>query len=117
MKLADCTFSKLLGSGDYILDCDKNGIGPSQGVTITNFIFGSTFAEGKGIRANDKPVDVTNSYITNDMKITGNKIDDLITYDGGETDLFKDPAQYDFTIIDGSFAGKTNCGDPKWYMK
>ena len=117
LKLADCTFSKLLGSGDYILDCDKNGNGPSQGVTITNCIFGSTLAEGKGIRANDKPVDVTNSYITNDMKITGNKIDDLITYDGGETDLFKDPAQYDFTIIDGSFAGKPNCGDPKWYMK
>lgn len=64
--------------------------------------------EGKGIRANDKPVEVTNSYITNDMKITGNKINDLITYDGGETDLFKDPSQYDFTIIDGSFAGKTN---------
>ena len=115
--LSDCTFSKLLGSGDYLLDCDKNGNGPSQGVTITNCIFGSTLAEGKGIRANDKPVEVTNSYITNDMKITGNKINDLITYDGGETDLFKDPSQYDFTIIDGSFAGKTNCGDPKWYMK
>ena len=115
--LADCTFSKLLGSGDYILDCDKNGNGPSQGVTITNCIFGSTLAEGKGIRANDRPVEVINSYITNDMKITGNKINDLITYDGSETDLFKDPAQYDFTIIDSSFAGKNNCGAPKWYMK
>ena len=117
LKLSDCTFSKLLGSGDYILDCDKNGNGPSQGVTITNCIFGSTLAEGKGIRANDKPVEVTNSYITNDMKITGNKINDLIPYDGGESDLFKDPAQYDFTIIDSGFTGKTNCGDPKWYMK
>lgn len=117
LKLSDCTFSKILGGGDYILDCDKNGNGPSQGVTITNCIFGSTLAEGKGIRANDQPVEVINSYITNDMKITGSKIDDLITYDGGEADLFKDPAQFDFTIIDSGFAGKTGCGDPKWYMK
>ena len=38
-------------------------------------------------------------------------------YEGTETQLFKDPANFDFTIIDNSFAGKDNCGDPRWYIK
>ena len=112
----DCTLSKMMGGGDYFLDCDKNGNGP-QSITIANTIFGSTSAEAKGIRANDVAPDVTNCYITTDMKITGNKIDGLTEYEGGEADLFKNPALFDFTIIDNNFAGKRNCGDPRWYME
>ena len=55
--------------------------------------------------------------MTSDMNITGNKINGLISYEGGEADLFQDPANKDFTIIDNSFDGKRNCGDPRWYMK
>lgn len=116
LKVADCTFSKAMGSGDYFLDCDKNGNGP-QSIEITNCILGSTSAEAKGIRANDVVPVVSNSYMTSDMKITGNKINGLNTYEGGEADLFQDPENRDFTIIDNSFDGKRNCGDPRWYMK
>ena len=105
-----------MGNGDYFLDCDKNGNGP-QSIEITNCIFGSTAEAAKGIRANDVEPIVSNSYMTSDMNITGNKINGLISYEGGEADLFQDPANKDFTIIDNSFDGKRNCGDPRWYMK
>lgn len=116
LKVTDCTFSKAMGNGDYFLDCDKNGNGP-QSIEITNCIFGSTAEAAKGIRANDVEPVVSNSYMTSDMNITGNKINGLISYEGGEADLFQDPANKDFTIIDNSFDGKRNCGDPRWYMK
>lgn len=118
MLLQNCTLSKVICSkDDYLLDCDKNGNGPSQGVIIENTIIGSTFTtEAKGIRASGD-ITVINSYQTKDVYITGNKIDDLLDYEGTETQLFKDPANFDFTIIDNSFAGKDNCGDPRWYIK
>lgn len=122
LKLADCTFSKVIGVGDYFLDCSKNTYGPSNGISIENCIFGSSSvvpAEGEkinGIRAKGD-VTVSNSYATNDMYITNNPIANLSSYEGGEADLFLNHAGYDFTIIDNSFPGKTSCGDPRWYKK
>ena len=114
--LTDCTFSKMMGSGDYLLDCASTKYGPSEGVKMTNCIFGSTSDVAKGIRSSAS-VDVTNCYQTADFKLTGNLFDGLTDYEGGETALFKDPANRDFTIIDGGFAGKQSCGDPRWYME
>lgn len=122
LKFANCTFSKIIGVGDYFLDCAKNTYGPSNGTSIENCIFGSssvTPAEGEkinGIRAKGT-VEVSNSYATKDMYITNNPIGNLTSYEGGEADLFQNSANYDFTIIDNSFPGKTNCGDPRWYKK
>ena len=112
-----CTLSKVMGSGDYLLDCGSDSYGPSEGVTINNTIFGSTSTEStKGVRASGD-VKVDNSYQTKDVYFTGNKFTGLTDYEGTETQLFKDPANFDFTIIDNSFAGKDNCGDPRWYIK
>ena len=109
--------SKVMGSGDYLFDCVSASYGPSEGVTINNTIFGSTSTEStKGVRASGD-VKVDNSYQTKDVYFTGNKFTGLTDYEGTETQLFKDPANFDFTIIDNSFAGKDNCGDPRWYIK
>ena len=118
MLLQNCTLSKVVGSkDDYLLDCDKNGNGPSKGITIENTIIGSTFTdEAKGIRASGE-ITIKNSYQTKDVHFTSNKFTGLTDYEGTETQLFKDPANFDFTIIDNSFAGKDNCGDPRWYIK
>lgn len=117
LLIEDCTLSKVMGSGDYLLDCGSDSYGPSEGVTINNTIFGSTSTEStKGIRSSGE-VTVNNSYQTKDVYFTGNKFNGLVDYEGSETQLFKDPANFDFTIIDNSFAGKDNCGDPRWYIK
>ncbi len=117
LLVEDCTLSKVIGSGDYLLDCGSTSYGPSNGVIIRNTILGSTATETtKGIRASGEPV-VENSYQTSDVHFTGNKFNGLIDYEGTEAQLFQDPANFDFTIIDNSFAGKDNCGDPRWYKK
>lgn len=117
LVIEDCTLSKVIGSGDYLLDCNSDSYGPSEGVTIKNTILGSTSTEkAKGIRASGN-VTVDNSYQTSDVYFTGNKFSGLTDYEGTEAQLFQDPANFDFTIIDNSFAGKDNCGDPRWYKK
>lgn len=115
LTVTDCTLYNVVGaSGGYFLDCNKEGNGPSQGVTITNTIFGSTATGAKGIRANDK-VNVVNSYATADVDFSGgNRFDGLIDYEGAAADLFADPENGDFTIIDNTFDGKKDAGDPRW---
>ncbi len=115
IRLLDCTFSGIINGGTYFIDCGKDTYGPET-IEITNCILGSTSAGVKGIRSK-ATINVTNSYKTQDVDFTGNKFDGLLDYDGKETDLFKDPKNFDFTIIDSSFKGKTSCGDPRWYMK
>ena len=117
LLIENCTLSKVIGSGDYLLDCASTSYGPSGGITINNTIFGSTTTDTtKGVRSSGT-VTVNNSYQTKDVYFTGNKFNGLTDYDGTETQLFKDPANNDFTIVDSSFPGKTNCGDSRWYMK
>lgn len=115
LRIEDCTLSKIIGNGDYLLDCGSTSYGLSDGVIIKNTIIGSTSTESaKGIRAAGKVV-VENSYQTNDVYFTSNKFDGLLDYEGTESQLFKDPVNFDFTIIDNTFDGKDNCGDPRWY--
>lgn len=115
LRIEDCTLSKIIGNGDYLLDCGSTSYGLSDGVIIKNTIIGSTSTESaKGIRAAGKVV-VENSYQTNDVYFTSNKFDGLLDYEGTESQLCKDPVNFDFTIIDNTFDGKDNCGDPRWY--
>lgn len=117
LLIENCTLSKVVANSAYLLDCSSDSYGPSEGVIIKNTILGSTFADSaKGIRASGNIV-VENSYQTKDVHFTSNKFSGLTDYEGTETQLFKDPANFDFTIIDNSFAGKDNCGDPRWYIK
>lgn len=112
LVIEDCTLSGLSNSGRYFMDC-----GASNGPTtflIRNTLLGSLKEGSKGARSKTEAT-VENSYITTDVVFAGNAIAGFNEYDKSETSLFKDPAGLDFTIIDSSFAGKKNCGDPRWY--
>lgn len=115
ITIKNCTFSKVPGEGDYIIDCSSNN-GPSQGVIFENNILGSIGGNAaKGIRCTGI-VNVMNSYNTKDWSTTGNSIKDLIEYEGKEESLFVNPVEGDFAIKDNSFPGKKSVGDPRWYM-
>lgn len=118
LTLTNCTFSRMMGkSGTYFFDNGNTTNGPSEGIEITNCIFGSTAdPKDKGIRSKATPV-IENCYATADWVVAGNAIKDLISYEGTEADLFTDPTNGDFTIKDSMFGGKKSCGDPRWYAE
>lgn len=113
LVIEDCTFSGILNSGRYFLDCSNTTNGPDRFV-IRNTIIGSVKEGAKGARSKTDPT-VSDSYITTDVVFASNDIAGFTGYDKSETSLFKDPAGLDFTIIDSGFAGKKSCGDPRWY--
>lgn len=112
VTIKNCTFSKVIGAGDYFIDCDKNGV--MGGITIENCIFGSTSAEtSRGIRSTGS-VSVSNTYATKDWVIGNSPISNLIDYDGTEEDLFIDPENGIYRFKDNFFAGRKDAGDPRW---
>lgn len=60
-------------------------------------------------------ITVTNSYFTSDYDENPDfAIPDLTAYTGSSTDLWADPVNGDFTIIDNNFDAKFSTGDPRW---
>lgn len=91
---------------------------------ITNSIFGaSRIAKDKGVCAwngSKASQDVTGSYVTKDFEYAVNAETGAILkpfdstmgkYGQNSTDLFKDPKNLDFTIIDNKIG---DAGDPRW---
>ena len=116
LTVRDCTFSKIIGAGDYLLDCNGTAYGPTT-VVLENSIFGSVVdkTNAKGNRSKATPT-IINCYTTSDWALTGNSISGFNSYSTGEAGLFANPTNRDFTIIDNSFSEKRSCGDPRWYM-
>ena len=114
LVITDCTFYNIIGSSRYFIDCNSTSYGPSV-FTITNSILGSVASGSYGHRCSIDPT-VTDSYYTTDVVFDKYDMTSwFIEYSKGASDLFQDPDNYDFTIIDSSFAGKTSAGDPRWY--
>ena len=116
ITIKDCTFSKVPGNENYLIDCSSTSYGPNI-LTIENCILGSIGGtKAKGNRSKATP-DIINSYNTNDWFTEGNNISNLFQYEGKETNLFTDPEKGDFTIKDSSFEGRKSTGDPRWYYQ
>jgi hypothetical protein len=104
-----------------VIDYSTSGTNTvTGGITINNCIFGhGKWASGvittRGIRTNAATgISSNNNYKTADNLSAGNDIPNVATYNGTVTQLWRDPYNGDFTIIDNSFAGKNNAGDPRW---
>lgn len=116
IDVENCTFYNMVIAGKYFIDLNTNS---TNGV-ITNCILGKsnsqlTVSGAKGIRTGTGgSMLITNSYATNDWITTSNNITDLILYNGSSANLFQNPANNNFTIIDLSFAGANTAGDPRW---
>lgn len=90
---------------------------------ITNSIFGASRIEkGKGVCAwngSKASQDVAGSYVTKDFEYALNDAGAISKpfdsamgkYSNSSTDLFKDPENLDFTIIDNKIG---DAGDPRW---
>lgn len=110
------------GTGDYYMDLENKTV--PGGVTVKNSIFGPSIgATSHGIRfSKEVNVDVTvdKSYSTSDQAWTPNAETgmpanpiDLEKLSKSSAEIFANPAELDFTIIDASL--KNKAGDPRWW--
>lgn len=123
IKVSDCTFYNTPRYGRAFIDmADANAV-IAGGVVIENVIV-STGLDGdpnNGIRAGEAtPVTITNCYATNDFdwnSLVWRTTDTapFMAYSGSAADLFSDPLNLNFSIVDVGFAGKDNAGDPQFY--
>ena len=110
----NCTFNNMLPGGYYFMDFNTYSV---ASLNINNCIFGKTKdpALSRGIRASAETNIVTNNcYTTSDFFTVSYNIPGLNPYSGLSTDLFKNPDNGDFSIIDSKFDGKNSAGDPRW---
>lgn len=117
-KVENCTFYTAPWAGNRLIDYSTNDLNLAS-VTIANCIFGAAGAEPPALPtvafvfAPAMMVDAGSSnYVTSDFYFTG--IESATLYSGNSFQLFRNPAEFDFTIIDNSFAGRTTAGDPRW---
>ncbi|MCD8079002.1 MAG: fibronectin type III domain-containing protein [Bacteroides sp.] len=111
LTVDECTFYNTPSGSNILFDFNTFTVSAN----IQNSIFGAASA-AKPFRAGTTP-DLSNTYITGDFIMTANEFEtDLLggKYSGNSTDLFSDPENGNFTIIDRRFDGATSAGDPRW---
>lgn len=112
ITIKNSTFYNCNGNGQFFVDFGKDAkFGPNT-FTIEGCIFGKSADEAtnKNIRSKT-PATVSNSFRTTDFfKV----IKGVIDTEFSSTQLFKDPANGDFTIKAGTL--KEKAGDPRWYV-
>jgi hypothetical protein len=120
VTIQNCTLSEVpLGGGsNYLIDYNTNNV--SGGITIKNCIIGAAKSGGtsmqvRGVRyASSGTADGSGSYGTSDYLVSANAISNLTSYTKKSTEIWQDPANGNFKIIDASFPGKSTAGDPRW---
>jgi len=113
--IENCTIDNSLGDGRYLIDYNAQTAASLQ---INNSIIGKTLSPlgtARGIRI-ASAYTVNNSYQTADAVIAANPFAGITSYTGNSTALFTDPSTGNYLIKDGSFAGKSNSGDPRWRL-
>jgi len=121
--IENCTINEapIGGGGSYYVDYNtaaSNNV--TNGITVNNSIFGIGKANAgvrsvRGIRANAATtINASNNYRTFDQVSLGNDIPSIITYSKTSLELFMDPYNGNFQIIDGTFPGRNTTGDPRW---
>lgn len=113
--IESCTIDNSLGDGRYLIDYNAQ---TASSLQINNSIIGKTLSpagSARGIRI-ASAYTVNNSYQTADAVIAANPFTGITNYTGNSTALFTDPSTGNYLIKDGSFAGKSNSGDPRWRL-
>lgn len=115
--VSDCTFNEVLvGSNTYI---DYGSKDVTNGITVSNCIFGVGKGGSTTLRdiksGSGTSVNASNNFRTSDYVSSGtNDLPNINVHPKSSTELWKDPFNGDFTIIDSGFPGKANAGDPEW---
>jgi hypothetical protein len=115
--VSNCTFNETItGSNTYI---DYGTTNVTSGITVSNCIFGVGKGGSTTLRdlkaGSSTQVYPSNNYRTSDYVSSGtNDLPNIIVYPKSSTQLWQDPVNGNFKIIDASFPGKSNTGDPRW---
>ncbi len=114
ITISDCTIDNA-PNGGYILRLDANTAGTPIVMNVSNTIFGSS--SGDRLLSGTATINTTNSFATSDSGLGASAsfttAPTVLTVDAAT--LFSDPANGKLRIADGSFAGITSAGDPRWY--
>jgi hypothetical protein len=122
----NCTLNEVPYGGNFLIDYSAkiNNVTTTFDVTspigIKNIIIGigkdkAGNRTGKVYQVGpNTSFDVSGTYATSDRLISGTDLPSIISYTKPSTELWKDPANGDFTIIDSGFPGKSSAGDPRW---
>jgi len=126
--ISNCTIDNVNGSSTSKYLIDFGTANTTTALSISNTILGkATTAANKGIRAGTGfTYTVTNSYKANDWVTSGGSaVVGFTDYTSASTALFNSPTVFDgtnntategdYNIKDGTFAGATTAGDPRWY--
>ena len=99
---------------------DYSTFNVTNGVTISNCIFGKGKPNGTSIDVRDIRVGVSttinssNNYITSDHTVVANPLTPVINYTGSSFALWINPLGGNFRFADNTFAGMNTAGDPRW---
>jgi len=121
--MENLTINEAPWGNNYVIDYSTSGTNNvTNGIKIANCIFGIGKSNAgvlavRGIRVGTGSVEVVNSYTTADYTLaaaTPAPIPNVIAYTRKSTELWQDPTNGNFKIIDQSFPGKSTTGDPRW---
>lgn len=120
--IENCTLNETPtgGGSNYLIDYSANNV--TAGIQIKTSIIGVAKQGGasmsvRGVRYNGSgSADGSSSYGTLDYLVSNNAILNLSSYSKNSTDLFTDPLNGNFKILDKNFAGKSTVGDPRWRL-
>lgn len=125
LTLESCTINEapLGGGSSYFIDYNTSPTNNVvNGIAINNCIFGVAKMTGanlsvRGVRAGaTTSINTSNNYRTSDYVSAGNDIPNIITYTRPSTQIWQDPFNGNFKIIDVTFPGRSNSGDPRWRL-
>ncbi|MBC7901936.1 MAG: fibronectin type III domain-containing protein [Gemmatimonadaceae bacterium] len=119
--IESCTFNDAaLGNGSYYIDYNANLV--ANGITVTNCIFGTGRNSAGAFAVRDfragagTPVSAVNNLRTADHVSSGGDLPGISTYNRPSTQLWLDPANGNFQILDNTFPGRSTAGDPRWRL-
>jgi hypothetical protein len=119
--ISECTFNEtpLGNSKNFYFDYNANVI--TNGITITNNIFGIGKVTAGAITVKDMRVGsgtvvtVGNNYKTADhLSVATNDFPAITASIRTSVQLWQDPYNGNFKIADQTFAGRASSGDPRW---
>lgn len=121
--IENCTFNEAPRGGNYFIDYSISGT--NEVATPISFKFnilgsgksnsGNTDVRGYRVGPNTV-IDVSSVYTTSDFLSTNatGPLPNLIPYTRSSTDIWEDPLNGNFKIVDNLFPGRNTAGDPRW---
>jgi len=120
ITMENCTVNEapLGGGGNYYIDYTA-ALNVTNGIIIKNSIFGvgktAATLTVRGVRVGTTTtVTADNNYKTSDQVSLGNDIPNIIPYARPSTQLWQDPLNGNFKIVDALYTAKATTGDPRW---